>query len=126
MKTVGQNEQEMKALKKILDTLRRFEAVKAESIVKVYSGRQGCACGCRGKYTYATQHREFGSKERGYEVKPEECNDATVTLMRNKILRALRSGDCEVVCDGTHKFCGEICFSVDIGARAYSAYIKGE
>lgn len=124
MKTVGQNEQEMKALKKIIDTMRRFEAVDKSAIIKVYSGRQGCACGCRGKYTYATEHRQFGSKERGYEVTADECNDATVTLLRNKMIRAMQSGDCEVVCDGTHAFGGEICFSIDVGARTYSAYIK--
>lgn len=25
--------------------------LKAENIVRVYSGRPGCGCGCRGKYT---------------------------------------------------------------------------
>jgi hypothetical protein len=27
---------------------------KAEEVTAVYSGRKGCACGCRGKYTYRT------------------------------------------------------------------------
>ncbi len=30
--------------------------IDISKVVSVYSGRPGCACGCRGKHTYASAH----------------------------------------------------------------------
>lgn len=36
-------------------TARAFQQIRREQVTKVYSGRPGCACGCRGKYTVPTE-----------------------------------------------------------------------
>lgn len=35
--------------------------IELDKVTSVYSGKHGCACGCRGKYTYASQTRESES-----------------------------------------------------------------
>jgi len=48
--------------------------VKVENVIKVYSGKPGCGCGCRGNYRVNPAHLEFANKERGYDYGPEEVN----------------------------------------------------
>jgi hypothetical protein len=49
-------------------------------VVKVYAGKPDhCCCGCAGKYTYASKHREEAD---GYKV-----SDVTVKRIFNRILR---------------------------------------
>ena len=61
--------------------------IEVSSIQSVYSGRPGCSCGCLGKYTYASAHRDEGSVERGRMVLDEEVSDKTVRRIV-KILQA--------------------------------------
>lgn len=109
--------------KAIAETLARLEAVNLADVLKVYSGRPGCACGCRGKYTYSVAHRELGCTDRGYPVDPEECDNRTVKLIYNKMLRALREKRCRVVCDGTSGLGNEGCFAIDLEKRVYSLFV---
>ena len=44
--------------------------LKLDNVVKVYSGKRGCMCGCNGTYKYATAHQD----ECGYE--PETSDRA--------------------------------------------------
>lgn len=56
-------------------------------IASVYSGINGkCCCGCAGKHRYASEHVEWASKNRGYEVRPEEVSDRSVKLISKKVL----------------------------------------
>jgi hypothetical protein len=57
-----------------------------QTVYKVYSGKAGCMCGCRGKYSYASDAVEYGSKDRGYEVRAEEVNDRSVKILTKKVL----------------------------------------
>jgi len=66
--------------------------IEIDNVSSVYSGKPGCACGCRGKYAYASRHRAWASKDRGYTVTADEVNDRTVKLMVNKINKAIASG----------------------------------
>jgi hypothetical protein len=52
-------------------------------IVKVYSGKWGCMCGCNGKYSYT----EDGAKNHGpgYDVS-DSVNERSVRIMAKKIL----------------------------------------
>ena len=59
--------------------------IDINTIISVYSGKPGCACGCRGKHTTAKAYQNLRSKNRGYEVTDDECNDRTVSLIVNKM-----------------------------------------
>lgn len=55
----------------------------ADQIVKTYSGKRGCTCGCMGKYSYT----EDGAKNHGpgYDVS-DKVNERSVKVMTKKIL----------------------------------------
>jgi hypothetical protein len=59
--------------------------IDINKIKSVYSGRPGCCCGCRGKYTYAKKFQDESSKARGYKVTDDECNDRVVRMIVNKM-----------------------------------------
>ena len=85
--------------------------IKLDKVMRVYSGIDGrCMCGCSGKYTTAKQFQAAASKDRGYEVGDEECNDRTVKLMVKKI-------------EGAEKHeVGDNYIAATIGRRIYAAY----
>ena len=58
--------------------------IQVENVLKVYSGKNGCMCGCNGTYSYATAHQAAGGKDRGYEVSDDELNDNKIKRMVNK------------------------------------------
>lgn len=59
---------------------------KLENVMSVYNGVNGaCACGCAGKHTYASAHREAAGIDRGYPVRDDEVNDRIVKLHFNKV-----------------------------------------
>lgn len=60
----------------------------------VYSGRKGCACGCRGKYAYASAHK--GTRPSYYEG-DEAVSDKTVKTIVNKVDRLLRDPSSPIV-----------------------------
>jgi hypothetical protein len=47
------------------------------NVEKVYSGKPGCMCGCRGKYSYAQ------GCEEGYD---DQVNERSVKLIFNKVM----------------------------------------
>ena len=53
------------------------------NVTKVYSGKPGCMCGCRGKYSY-TAH---GAAEDGpgYDVS-DSINERSVKIIFNKVM----------------------------------------
>lgn len=63
-------------------TIRPFQR---KFVVRVYSGKPGCMCGCNGKYFYpSTVDQEAATKVRGYSV-DDEISDSQVTRVVNKI-----------------------------------------
>jgi len=56
-------------------------------VIKVYSGRQGCMCGCRGRYSYASAFQQQASVERGDAVEQDEVNDRSVKIIVGKLNR---------------------------------------
>ena len=68
-------------------SLTTLSKAKVEEVLNVYSGRDGkCCCGCSGKYSYNSKRVDEGSRERGYRVDPEECNDKMVA----KVLKLMK------------------------------------
>lgn len=80
-------------------------------VLKVYSGKPGCCCGCRGIYRYTRASRELGSKERGYPVNDKEVNDGLVT----KTINFLNFDERTVYEDGH--------FFLDTGTHWYIVYL---
>ena len=74
---------------RIEDDLSQIERFKLANVASVYSGkRDACMCGCKGKYSYASAHRDWAAKNRGYEISDDEVSDRSVKTIFNKILEA--------------------------------------
>ena len=86
----------------------------------VYSGRKGCACGCKGKYAYATKHPE---QRPSYYTGDEGFNDRTVKMLVGKVERLLAEGAVEsVMVDADGEW-----FAVDMpNDRTYTVYMAAE
>lgn len=94
------------------------EDITPNDIMLVYNGRPGCACGCRGKYSFATSYREMASKDQGYEVGAKELDDSTVTRILNKIKKLIAQDEAYVIMlEPTY-------IAVETATRAYTAYFR--
>ena len=67
-----------------------FDITKVSS---VYSGRKGCACGCRGKYSYASAHKDTRPS---YMVGDDGISDRAVKTMVNKVEKMLADPNSDV------------------------------
>jgi hypothetical protein len=74
------------------------------NVKKVYSGKPGCMCGCRGKYSYVQ------GCEEGYD---DQVNERSVKLIFNKVMN-----------NPKHKVEDGIAF-VDTGTRNLVVYFVG-
>jgi len=63
-----------------------FDATK---VTKAYSGRKGCACGCRGKYSYASAHK---LARPSYMAGDEGVSDRSVKTLTKVVERFLLDG----------------------------------
>jgi hypothetical protein len=55
-----------------------------QGVYKVYSGKTGCMCGCRGKYSYTAEGAELHGP--GYDVS-DMVNERSVKIIAGKVLR---------------------------------------
>ena len=70
--------------------------INVDNIVKVYSGKCGCMCGCLGKYSYtADGAANYGP---GYDV-TDAVNERSVKIIAGKVLNNPR-----VVYEGDYAF----------------------
>lgn len=53
-------------------------------ILQTYSGKPGCACGCRGKYTVNPAYKQRADQERGYEQPAGRINVISQVLAKFK------------------------------------------
>lgn len=72
------------------------QSLNPQDIRVVYSGRQGCMCGCKGKYNVNLIHLAEAEKDRGYAYGDDERNQHMVT----KVLRLLQADERTQVQDG--------------------------
>ena len=69
------------------------QPIDIDKVMSVYSGVDGrCCCGCSGKHTTASKYREMRGKILGRPVKDDEINDRTVTMIVNRINKAIAAG----------------------------------
>lgn len=54
------------------------------NVYKVYSGKQGCMCGCKGKYSYTAKGAVENSP--GYDV-TDSINERSVKIISTKVLK---------------------------------------
>lgn len=102
--------------KEKLVELERVE--KNELAMCSYSGRPGCMCGCKGKYSYTKKLQKFSGKNRGYSVRNDEISDISVKRMINKFKKLLKN-------DENVKFNkGERYFFYETPTRYYAIYFK--
>lgn len=53
------------------------------NVLRVYTGKQGCMCGCLGKYRATKASAEQAGADRGYPLTPDEVNEGQVTRVLN-------------------------------------------
>lgn len=81
-------------------------------VMKVYSGKPGCMCGCNGRYRVASAHVKTAGETRGYEYDADDINDRSVKIIFNKIMK-----------DPGHKFDADAnCVYLDTPSRKLVAY----
>ena len=91
----------------------KLSEVTTDKVMKIYSGRPGCACGCRGKYRYNPVNLEIGKKDRGYEVSDDEISATSV----KNVLAKLQAMPDELVLA-----CGNF-FYTEHGPTVYTVYL---
>lgn len=91
-----------------------MNAIDFATVVTVYSGKPGCACGCRGRYFVTPASEPIAAKRRGYPAFPEDIKEREV----RRIVRLLNASP------DTKKFGGseEDIYELEVGGRVYRAY----
>lgn len=60
-------------------------SIKPTDVFRVYYGRQGCMCGCRGKYRAHPENAAYAAEEQGYPISEDEISARSVTRILNKL-----------------------------------------
>ena len=77
----------------IKETLQK---ITTDDVLKVYSGKLGCMCGCLGRYYVTAERREEAGKKRGYTYEDRDVSRKMV----NKVLRLLQADERTAIQDG--------------------------
>jgi hypothetical protein len=91
--------------------VEKINALEDKDIMMVYSGKPGCACGCRGSYRVHPLHLAVADKDSGY---AHDASDVNLTQVK-KVLRILKTHVTDVQDFGTG-------YSVELDGRCYAAY----
>lgn len=94
---------------------RFLDSLTEQSVPIVYTGKPGCACGCRGTYRYRGATAKQAGRDRGYAVEPEEVNDVQVRRVLRELQTAPVDGDWVVGDDLEF-------FSLTVGNRVRTLY----
>jgi len=95
-------------------TIYDLPKINWNDISEVYSGRSGCMCGCKGKYTPTVIGRVKAGKKRGYAYDENDASDRTVEMMVNKVRVLGKKYGIEV---------GQNYYFVDTGNHYYAIYL---
>ncbi len=60
-------------------------ALAFENVMRVYSGRKGCMCGCNGKYKVNSNYVKQADADRGYAHDEEDISDRSVKTIITKM-----------------------------------------
>jgi hypothetical protein len=91
------------------------------TVKKIYSGKPGCMCGCRGIYRYPeTTSLEDIKTETGYNPDPKSINGRMVKKVIDLVQRSLDENAISSI-DNCETY-----LYVEIASRAYCIYFKGD
>lgn len=113
--------------------LALLDAIEPDKVTSYYTGRPGCACGCRGTYRYPAAYAESEGQRRGYPVGSEEVTTlrsvrSIITRLRTRledecfIIDSFYPLDDTVTIHGTTWQTGGL--SVEVGERVYSIFTQ--
>tara|TARA_R110002072_G_scaffold272807_1_gene433005 strand:- start:365 stop:667 length:303 start_codon:yes stop_codon:yes gene_type:complete len=71
--------------------------INVDSVLKSYTGKVGCMCGCNGTYKVASKHLDAAGVERGYAYGDDEVSDRSVKMAVNKLNKLIDWDDEEAV-----------------------------
>lgn len=91
---------------------QKLAALVPEDVVKSYSGKLGCACGCGGSYSYL--NADEGTKDRGYAVEPREVSRRRIATVLSTIQQNAE--------DATFYDFG--CWEFETPTHAYRVYVR--
>ncbi len=83
-------------IKDVLCEQELLQNLMPKDVLKSYTGKPGCMCGCKGRYYVSKDHREEAQKDRGYDYEDRDVNDRQVM----KLLRLLQADDRTCLQDG--------------------------
>lgn len=102
------------------NTKEVLQKITADDVLKVYSGKLGCMCGCLGRYYVTAERREEAGKRRGYTYEDRDVSRKMV----NRVLRLLQADERTTIEDGyivciPHKLLKD-------GERSYVVYLAAD
>jgi len=117
-------------------TINKMPNLELSEISSAYISHSGkanlCMCGCAGDYYYVKENQKESGKNRGYEIKNEECNDKLVKYVLNRMTKNAKDCSIEVLCspikleDGDKKLYKVLfkkyIFTIIIGKTQYTIY----
>lgn len=104
-------ESRQRRLKMTTDDKKRLMSLTENDIMKVYSGKPGCMCGCKGIYRVHPLHLAAANKSRGYDYDAKAVNLSMV----KKVLGYIQASDDASAFDGG--------FDAIINGRQYAVYL---
>jgi len=73
---------------------QHLASLTVSDIIKAYSGKPGCACGCNGKYCITAENRKEAEAETGYAYDDEAVNPKQVKRVLKQVqAHAAMTGD---------------------------------
>ena len=67
--------------------------IDINQVSSVYSGRKGCACGCKGKYSYASAHKD---KRPSYYCDDDGISDRSVKTIVNRVITMIADPQADI------------------------------
>ncbi len=92
-----------------MSDMKTLDQITQADVLKVYSGRPGCCCGCRGNYSYA----DNSAAQAEAQDRKGQINTAQVT----RVLNVLRSNT-NTAAEPNHNF-----YYLDLENRTYILYL---
>lgn len=102
--------------------MKTINEITIDEVVKTYSGKSGCGCGCRGTYRVNPVHLAFANEKRGFDYSAEEINLATCKLRLNKLQQIALENPEAIQADA--QWGGLVCYAFETESHNLWIYTK--
>lgn len=102
----------------------RLQKLAAADLLSVYSGRPGCACGCRGKWSYNAARRREAERSCGYRLIDSDVSARSLAIVLGKVKRLATDAAADEVEVGTIDGFGSEGFYAETPTRLYIVKTK--